>query len=55
MVSDFLPFHTVHDILEARILEWVSISSCSGPDDVRTLHYDPGILDNPEWHGSKLQ
>ena len=55
MVSDFLPFHTIHGILEARILEWVSISSCSGLDDVRTLPYDPGILDDPAWHGSKLQ
>ena len=40
----FLPFHTVHGVFQARILEWVAISSSSGPCFVRTLHYDPSVL-----------
>ena len=36
----------------ARILEWVAISSSSGPSFVRTLYYDPSILGGPAWHGS---
>ena len=27
----FLPFHTVHGVFQARILDWVAISSSSGP------------------------
>ena len=36
----FLPVHTVHirGVLSARILEWFSIPSSSGPWFVRTLH-----------------
>ena len=34
----FLAFHTVHGILQERILEWVAISFFSGPYFVRTLH-----------------
>ena len=34
----FIPFHTVHGVLQARILEWVAISSSSRPHFVRTLH-----------------
>ena len=34
----FLHFHTIHEVLQARIMEWVAISSCSGPHFVRTLH-----------------
>ena len=48
----FLPFHTVYVVLAARILEWVVISSSSGPCFVRTLHYDPSALSGPAWHGS---
>jgi len=33
----FLPFHTVHGVLMARILEWFVIPSSSGPHFVRTL------------------
>ena len=40
----FFPFHTVHGVLEARILEWFAIPSSSGPHFVRTLHYDLSIL-----------
>ena len=31
----FLPFHTVHGVLKARILEWVVIPFSSGPHFVR--------------------
>ena len=48
----FLPFHTFHRVLQARILEWIAISSSSGPRFVRTLHYDPSVLGGPAWHGS---
>ena len=36
----FLPFHTVHGVLKARILKWFAIFFCSGPRFVRTLHHD---------------
>ena len=48
----FLPFHTVHGVLEARILEWFAIPSSLGLHFVRTLHHDLSILDGPTWHGS---
>ena len=35
-----LPFHTVHGVLVAGILEWAAISSSSGPRFVRTLYWD---------------
>ena len=35
----FLPFHTVHGVLMARILEWFAISSSTGPHFVRILHH----------------
>ena len=40
----FLPYHTVHGVLAAKVLEWVAIPSSSEPCFVRTLHYDPFIL-----------
>ena len=40
----FLPFHTVHGVLKARILKWFAIPFSSGPRLVRTLHQDPSIL-----------
>ena len=40
----FLPFHTVHGVLKARILRWFAIPFSSGPCFVRTLHHDPSIL-----------
>ena len=43
----FLPFHTVHGVLSARILEWFAILSSSGPCFVRTPHYDPICLGWP--------
>ena len=48
----FLPFHTIHGILKARMLKWFAISLSSGPRFVRTLHHDPSILGGPTWHGS---
>ena len=39
----FLLFHTIHGVLEGRILKWVAISSSSGLCFVRTLHYDLSI------------
>ena len=34
----FSHFHTIHEVLQAKIMEWVAISSSSGPHFVRTLH-----------------
>ena len=36
----FLPSHTVHGVLKARILKWFAIPFCSGLHFVRTLHHD---------------
>ena len=41
----FLPFHTIHGVLKARILKWLAIS-------VRPLHHDPSVLGGPKRHGS---
>ena len=43
----FLPFHTVHGVLKARILKWLAIPFSSGPCSVRPLHHDPPILGCP--------
>ena len=51
----FWPFHTVHEVLMARILKWFAIPFCSGPCFVRTLHHDPSVLGGPIWHGSLFQ
>ena len=47
----FLPFHTVHGVLKARILKWFAIPFSSGPHSVRPLHHDPSVLGGPTWHG----
>ena len=47
----FLPFHTFHGVLRARILQWFAIPISSGPRFVRTLHHDPSILGGAQ-HGS---
>ena len=39
----FLPFHTVHGVLGARMLKWLAIPFSSGPRFVRTLHHDPSL------------
>ena len=43
----FLPFHTVHEVLKARILKWFAIPFSSGPLSVRLLHRDPSVLGGP--------
>ena len=48
----FLPFHTVHGVLRARILKWLAIPFSNGPRFIRTLHHDPSVLGGPTWHGS---
>ena len=40
----FLPFHTVHGVLKAKILKWFAIPFSSGPHSVRPLHHDLAIL-----------
>ena len=39
----FLPFHTVHGVLKARILKWFAVLFSSGPRFVGTLHHDMSI------------
>ena len=41
----FLPFHTVHGVLQARILKWFAIPFSSVPHFARTLHHDPSWVD----------
>ena len=48
----FLPIHTLHGILKARILNWFAIPFFSGPYFVRTLHHDSSILSGPTQPGS---
>ena len=50
----FLPFHTVHGVLAAKILEWLAIPCFSGPRFVRILHYDLPVSGGPEAHGLQL-
>ena len=50
----FLPFHTIHGVLKARILKWFAGPFSSAPRFVRTLHHDPSILGSPTGHGSLL-
>ena len=51
----FWPFHTVHEVLKARILKWFAIPFSTGPRFVRTLHHDSSVLGGPTWHGSLFQ
>ena len=46
-----LPFHTVHGVVQARILKWFAIPFSSGPHSVRPLHHDPPLLGGPTRHG----
>ena len=48
----FMPFHTVHGVLKARILKWFAIPFSSGPCFFRALHHDLSILGGPTRHGS---
>ena len=47
----FLPFHTVHGVLKARILKWFSNPFFSAPHSGRPLHHDLSILGGPIQHG----
>ena len=47
----FLPFHTVHVVLEARKLKWFSVPFSSGQCFVRTLPHDPSVFGGPTGHG----
>ena len=47
----FFLFHTVNEVLKARILKWFAITFSSGPLFVRTLHHDLSILGGPTKHG----
>ena len=44
----FLPFHTVHGVLKARILKWFAFPFSSGPHSVRPLHHDPSVSVGPK-------
>ena len=50
----FLPLHTVHEVLKARILKWFVIPFSSGPHSVRSLHHDLCLLGGPTWHASDV-
>ena len=45
----FLPFHTVHGILKARIPKWFAILFTSGPCFIRTLHHDHHVWPYMAW------
>ena len=50
-----LPFHTVHEVLKARILKRFAIPFSSGPHFVRTLHHKLSILGGVKMvRGAKL-
>ena len=40
----FLPFHTVHGVLKARLLKWFGIPFSSGPHFIRILRHEPSNL-----------
>ena len=48
----FLPFHTVHGVLKARMLKRFAIPFSSGPHFVIIFHHDPSVLGGPTQHGS---
>ena len=48
----FLPFHTIHEVLKARLLKWFAITVFSGPYFVIIFHHDLSVLGGPTWHGS---
>ena len=43
-VISFLPFHTIHGVLKAKMLKWFAIPFSTGPHFVRTLHHDLSVL-----------
>ena len=42
-MSYLFVFHTVHEVIKARMLKWFAIPSSSGPHFVRTLHHKPSV------------
>ena len=48
----FLPIHTVHGALRARILKWFAIPFSREPNFFRTLHRDLSVLGGPTGHVS---
>ena len=50
--SIFLPFHTVHGVLKAKIIKWLAIPFSSGSHFIRILHHNQSILGGPTRHGS---
>ena len=46
-LSFFLPFHTVHGVLKARILKWFAIPFSNRPHFVKTPHHDLSVLGGP--------
>ena len=46
----FLPFHTIHGVLKAKMLKWFAITFSTEPHFVRTLHHDLSVLGGPTWH-----
>ena len=48
----FLPFHSVHGVLNAWIMTWFAIPFSSGPHFVRIIHHDSFILGGPTWYVS---
>ena len=51
LVPHLFAFSHVHGVPLVGMLEWVAISSSSGPYFARTLHNNPSILGGPTWHG----
>ena len=45
----FLPFHTVHAVLKARMLKWLAIPFSSGPCFVRSLHHGHECGETDSW------
>ena len=39
-------------VSHGKTLEWFAVPFSSGPHFVRSLFYDPSILDYPAWHGN---
>ena len=44
-ILSFLPSHTVHGVLKARIMKWFAIPFSTGPHFFRTLHHDLSVWD----------
>ena len=49
-VLSFLPFHTVHGVLKARILKWFAIPFCSTLRNQRLWHLSHHFMEN--WWGN---